>query len=351
MKLAKAAATAASNSPAKPNLGGIGVYNADVENYLLQFLLVEQQDRPTSDLIYQLSMPPETMEFDRVGSLRRGQLNSANSSDSIDSGVGPDTMAMASSSSASTLVDGGPHQPQIRGRAATFDVYKIRTRIGSKVAQITKYTQEVLANKPTAAAVQKSSKYSPSIKRLLSTKRKSPSSLQIFHRSQKKSQSFMNIGEIFTSSGGGGRSGSNSITPPPSPGIAVVENGHIKGEMKSEGGQVTSSNVEGDERKGERTKAHSVDDIDAGSVAQRTKEKKTPRSVDSSPRVSPKFSRSSKMPSQQKAKSSDNIADLTEIDLADIEMTEKQSISSELSSRPMSPLDGRASSTTEQMKR
>ena len=45
------------------------------------------------------------------------------------------------------------------------------------------------------------------------------------------------------------------------------------------------------------------------------------------------------MLSQQKAMSSDNIADFTEIDLADIEMTEKQSISSELSSRPMSPLD------------
>ena len=53
----------------------------------------------------------------------------------------------------------------------------------------------------------------------------------------------------------------------------MVENGHIKGEMKSEGGQVTSSDVEGDERKGERTKAHSVDDIDTGGVAQITKEK------------------------------------------------------------------------------
>ena len=36
------------------------------------------------------------------------------------------------------------HQPQIRGRAATFDFYKVRTRVGSKVAQITKYTHEVL---------------------------------------------------------------------------------------------------------------------------------------------------------------------------------------------------------------
>jgi hypothetical protein len=51
-----------------PNSGGIGVYNAEVENYLLQFLLVEKSDKPTTTPIHQISMPPETMEFDRAGS-------------------------------------------------------------------------------------------------------------------------------------------------------------------------------------------------------------------------------------------------------------------------------------------
>ena len=95
---------------------GIGVYNAEVENYLLQFLLVEKSNKLTTALIHQISMPPETMEFDRASLLRRGQLNSADSSDSINSGVGGDT---------TSSVDGGLHQPQIRGRAASFDVYKI----------------------------------------------------------------------------------------------------------------------------------------------------------------------------------------------------------------------------------
>ena len=321
MKQAKAAAAAAANAAAnsssssKPNLGGIGVYNADVENYLLQFLLVEKHDRPTSDLIHQLSMPPETMEFDRVGSLRRGQLNSADSSDSIDSGVGQDTATTSSMDGAAT------HQPQIRGRAATFDVYKIRTRVGSKVAQITKYTQEVLASKPT----QKSNKTgSPSVKRLLSTKRKSPSSPEQIHRTQKKSHSLASMGEIFGSSSGS--------TPPLSPGSVVMENGHIKSELKP-----GATGAEEGVREGEKGKGASEEDVDAS--ASRTENHKTPRSADSSPHTSPKFPHASKMLTHPKSKSSDNIVDLADIDLADIEMTEKQSISSESSMRPLSPID------------
>ena len=57
-----------------PNLGGVGVYNAEVENYLLQFLLVEKGDKLTTSLIHQISMPPVTMEFDQAGSFMRGQL-------------------------------------------------------------------------------------------------------------------------------------------------------------------------------------------------------------------------------------------------------------------------------------
>jgi hypothetical protein len=69
-----------------PNPSGIGVYNAEVENYLLQFLLVERSDKLTTTLFHQISMPPgETKEFNRADSLRRGQLNSADSLDSIDS--------------------------------------------------------------------------------------------------------------------------------------------------------------------------------------------------------------------------------------------------------------------------
>ena len=296
-KIAAAAAAANfSSSSSGTNLGGIGVYNADVENYLLQFLLVEKRDKPTSALIHEISMPPETMEFDRVGSLRRGQLNSADSSDSIDSGVGVD---------ATTSTD-ATHQPQIRGRAATFDVYKIRTRVGSKVAQITKISPEVLASKPT----QKRSG-TTSVKRFLSTKKKSPSSPQVF-QSQRKSYSFAEIGQIF-----GGSNSSNGATPP-SPRSVLLENGGVKSALKES------------EREGE-------DVVDSGMKAS-----KMPRSAESSPQMATKFAHASKILAQQRAKSSDNIADLSGIELADIEMTEKQSVSSESSVRPMSPIDWEA---------
>ena len=193
-------------------------------------------------------MPPETMEFDRVGSLRRGQLNSADSSDSIDSGVGGDA----------TSTD-GVHQPQIRGRAATFDVYKIRTRVGSKVSQITKYTQEVLANKPQQRLKSKSS--SPSVKRLLSSRRKMLSSPQFFRAPHQSSSA--EATQIL-----------ESTSVPSSPdSIAVLENGDIKSsQTKEEGG--------------------GREDVDSGVTPVKNR---TPRSADSSPQVSPKMSHSNKI--------------------------------------------------------
>lgn len=231
------------------------MYNAEVENYLLQFLLIEKSDKPTTALIHQISMPPETMEFDRAGSLRRGQLNSADSSDSIDSGVGGDTTPVA---------EGGVHQPQIRGRAATFDVYKIRTRVGSKVSQITKYTQEVLASKPQQR--QKSRNTSPSVRRLLSTKRRVTSSPQMFRIPPRRTSS-MEVAKILESS-------ASVPTSPNSP----LENGDIvKSQAKENGGICVEGEGEG---------------VDSGVTPVKSR---VPRSADSSPQVSPKFQHSNKI--------------------------------------------------------
>ena len=49
------------------NLGGTGVFNVDVENYILGVLLVSQHARregSKNDLFVELSMPPTTVEFD-----------------------------------------------------------------------------------------------------------------------------------------------------------------------------------------------------------------------------------------------------------------------------------------------
>ena len=281
---AKQAKIAAANAGSGTNPGGIGVYNAEVENYLLQFLLIEKSDKPSTALVHQISMPPETMEFDRVGSLQRGQqLYSADSSDSIDSGVGADT----------TSAD-RPHQPQIRGRAATFDVYKIRNRVGSKVAQITKYTQEVLANKPQ----EKNSKGSPSVKRLLSIKRKGSGSPQPSRRS------LVEVARVYEFNG------SNPSSPNS---VFVTENGDLTKRPKEE--------------------------VDSGVTPVKNT---TPRSADSSPQGSPKLQQSKKIRGHKRAKSSDNIDDLKGIELAEIEMTEKQSSSSQSSLVPVSPIDWEA---------
>lgn len=52
-----------------PNLGGVGVYNVEVENFLLSVLLVSQTERSENeqaqgDLVSHMSMPPQTMQFD-----------------------------------------------------------------------------------------------------------------------------------------------------------------------------------------------------------------------------------------------------------------------------------------------
>ena len=235
------------------------MYNAEVENYLLQFLLVEKSNKPTTALIHQISMPPKTMEFDRAGSLRRGQLNSADSSDSIDSGVGGDT---------TSSVDGGPHQPQIRGRAATFDVYKIRTRVGSKVSTVTKLTQEVLASKPQQH--QKSKNSSPSRKRLLSTKRRITSSPQMFRIPMRR-----------TSSAEKALDSSTSVPTSPND-LAVSENGDVVKSKVKENGVCRVGG--GEEREGEG--------VDSGVTPVK---RRAPRSADSSPQVSPVFPHSSKI--------------------------------------------------------
>ena len=89
--------------------------------------------KPTSSLVRQISMPPETVEFDSFSSLHKGKLENVKHWDSVNSGVGGDSTSAGHHHH-------HHHQPQIRGREATIDFYKVRTRAGS--------IHEVLASKP-----------------------------------------------------------------------------------------------------------------------------------------------------------------------------------------------------------
>lgn len=232
------------------------MYNAEVENYLLQFLLIEKSEKPTSALIHEISMPPETMEFDRMGTLRRGQLNSAGSSDSVDSGVGGDNTF--------TSTD-GIHQPQIRGRAATFDLYKVRHRVGSKVSKVTKYTQEVLGSK-----LQQKGRSSGGLgmRRQLATKRRVTSSPQ-FNRIPPRRPSSAEMAEVLES----------SASVPSSPNcLSVLENGDVKKSRNEDGSCVRE--VEAEE---------GVDSVES------VVKNRTPRSANCSPRVSPTFPHANKI--------------------------------------------------------
>ena len=110
------------NKPAPDHVihpGGVGLYNQEVEQYLYNFIIIEKGESPSSDLISQLSIPPQMIEFEREF-LRHDSVRNSKSSNDSDS------------------VDGREMEPSIRGRAATADVYQIRRRIGSFVSQITR---------------------------------------------------------------------------------------------------------------------------------------------------------------------------------------------------------------------
>lgn len=95
--------TGITHTSGKPpgNAGGVGVYNIDVENYLLSILLVAQTDRSqqaNGSLVRQVLMPPRTVEFDPElrrassisGSTPYRLLTEQSTAASVDSGLGGD---------------------------------------------------------------------------------------------------------------------------------------------------------------------------------------------------------------------------------------------------------------------
>ena len=111
------------------NVAGVGVYNANVENYLYDVMLISPTDKPSLDLVQHISMPPPMVEFEeelkRQGSFR-GYLPPTSPSPSNDSNE----------------VDSDMKPPEnTRMRAATY-TYKIRNRVGSSVSQISRFVQD-----------------------------------------------------------------------------------------------------------------------------------------------------------------------------------------------------------------
>ena len=120
---------------------GVGVYNADVENYFYNLVLVSPNNKSSLDLVQHISMPPPMMEFERYGSFRA-----------------PPSPSPSDNSVECNTDSKGLHK--LRGRAASF-AFKIRKRVGSSVSHISRYPmpEEKSEHQP-----------SPAVKRKLTTK-------------------------------------------------------------------------------------------------------------------------------------------------------------------------------------
>ncbi len=127
---------------AMQNRAGVGVYNREFENYLYGLILDSPKNRTTLDLVEHISMPPPMMEFEeelrRQGSFRGPPPSPSPSNDSIESELA-DSKA----------------EPISRNRAATY-AYRIRTRVGSSVSQLSRVViPEVKGRKKSPAAKRK----------------------------------------------------------------------------------------------------------------------------------------------------------------------------------------------------
>lgn len=134
----------------------MGIYNADVENYLYNLVLVSPSTAPSIDLVQHISMPPPTMEFDGEELKRQNSFR------------GPPSPSPTHDNSPDLDLDFAKNGG-IRGRAQTY-AYKIRNRVGSSVSQLSR----VVVNE---------SKGSPAVHRKLSTKKKMFSSPQLRKKS------------------------------------------------------------------------------------------------------------------------------------------------------------------------
>ena len=141
----------------KGNVGGVGVSNIDVENYLLSVLLINQvernqtEDTDGSNLVMQVSIPPRAIEFDpelqRTSSVSSTGSNQATprsehklvskqpssvsvaSAGSIDSGLGGDTVQQPPLKAA---INGGSPEANRKGKGtASKFLRKLSRKAGS----------------------------------------------------------------------------------------------------------------------------------------------------------------------------------------------------------------------------
>ena len=241
-KQAAKLAASSTDDKAQNNTKGVGVYNTYVENYLYHFLHIDKDKLPTSDLLSQISVPPQMMEFEKYMSLKR-------SSDSIDSGDA-----------------NGSAQPH-RTRSATIGAFK--SGVGKMMNRVTGFV----------------------------TRRDSPAAARRFSTSKKGASSPQLLGQRRTNL-----------------------------EFKNSYGVDQTSEPLKEESKEEAEKESGIHPL--------------PRSADSSPKIQPKLSPARL--GHKRVRSSGQIDELPEIELADIVMVEKRKTSSASPERPMSPIDWEA---------
>ncbi len=143
------------------NKAGVGIHNANVEDYFYNLILVSPTNKSSFNLVESISIPPATVEFEdefrRQGSFRSGP---------------PPSPSPSNESTDFDLADTGAISPK-RGRAATY-AFKIRKRVGSSVSQLSR----VPAMETTPYT-----KNSPAAKRKLSARRKVMSSPRLTKKS------------------------------------------------------------------------------------------------------------------------------------------------------------------------
>lgn len=138
------------------NIGGVGLYNVEVENFLYNFILGERGKPLSTDLVNDLSIPPQRIEFERE--LRRDSFRASFKRSISDSrGSGHTKITSSPDAGGIDLIDAPLF---IRPRAAT----EARSRIGTFVNRISRPFTKPNSKKGNAPALRKlssSNKLSP----------------------------------------------------------------------------------------------------------------------------------------------------------------------------------------------
>lgn len=289
----------AASDEAMQNKAGVGVYNKDVETYFYDLMLVSPNNHPSLDLVQQISIPPPIMEFEelrRQGSIRLGSSSGEGgagglpppspspSAESVESEHDP-TAASKGGEKGGVASGGGGG---IRNRAATY-AFKIRTRVGSSVSQLSR----------VAVPDKKQPVNSPAAKRKLSASRYRFSSPQLPRKSTASEDSISRHSSCSTASD------------------LSMEKAKWRESLKEEPDLEISKSPDHADKKEKLEE----------------KEKQHPKSASTSP--------TAKRPSHKRTRSSDGVIDLKseDIDLKDIVISERTSASPEPN---ISPIDWEA---------